>query len=75
MTNTITTTVIEDGPRNLVIEINIAGDGSGDMLIGFNGLHAGTAIGSLIAFQAATHFCRSASSSSSAIRLASAALM
>lgn len=30
MSNTITSTVIESGPRNLVILVNIAGDNSGD---------------------------------------------
>jgi hypothetical protein len=30
MANTITKTVIEDGPRNLVILVNVAGDNSGN---------------------------------------------
>lgn len=30
MANTITKTVLEDGPRNLVVLVNISGDASGD---------------------------------------------
>lgn len=30
MANTITKTVLHDGPRNLVVQVAIAGDGSGD---------------------------------------------